>query len=67
MVDPSDFYRSAKILLKQGKDKALAICDQQATAMLRARDVEGHAAWLAIRKAVLELANDTPPPGGSIQ
>lgn len=59
-----DYYKAASVLLKtHGLERALAICDKQEVAMLRASDVEGHAAWKTIRAALVELVNKTPPAG----
>ncbi len=55
MVDDTDVYRSAKLLVEQHGADALLEAALRADELLDAGDLDGRAVWLRIRKAVLEL------------
>ncbi len=67
MTSDLDIYRTANVLIREhGEDAALEAA-QRADAMLEAGDLEGHAVWCQIVKAVEELLTKERPPGATVQ
>ena len=67
MIPDIDIWRSAHVLVKRyGQDAPLEAA-QRADAMLEAGDMDGHAVWLRIVKAVEELLRGEPRPGERVQ
>ena len=55
MVDDTEVYRSAKLLVEQHGADALLEAALRADELLDAGDLDGQAVWMRIMKAVLEL------------
>jgi hypothetical protein len=67
MVEDIDIYRSANVLVKQHGQDAPIEAAMRADAMLEAGDLDGHAVWCRIVKAVEELLEQKPSLGALIQ
>ena len=63
MVDDSDIWRAANLLLKRHRDDAGIVAAKRADELLAGGDVEGCAIWKGILAAVTELSR-TAPAGG---
>jgi hypothetical protein len=66
MIPDIDIWRSAHILVKQHGEDAPVEAAQRADAMLEAGDLDGHAVWLRIVKAVRELPSTERPAGAGV-
>jgi hypothetical protein len=62
-----DIYRSANILLREHGEDAPIEAAMRADALLEAGDMEGHAVWVRIVKAVGDLLSRERPAGASVQ
>ena len=61
-----DIWRSAQVMVKRyGRDAPLEAA-QRADAMLEAGDLDGHAVWLRIVKAVRELLSTERPASAGV-
>ena len=67
MIPHLDIYRSAHVLVKRHGNYALIQAAQRADAMFEAGDLDGHAVWCRIVKAVEELLEQKPSLGALIQ
>jgi hypothetical protein len=67
MTSDLDIYRSANVLVKQHGEDAPIEAAQRADAMLEAGDLDGHAVWLRIVRAVDELLSTERPAGALVQ
>jgi triphosphoribosyl-dephospho-CoA synthetase len=67
MIDDSDIWRAANLLVKRhGADAALTAA-RRADEMLAAGGVESCAIWKRILEAVAELTRTAPAPGRASQ
>jgi hypothetical protein len=64
MTPDLDIYRVAQALIKQHGEDAPSRAAQRADELLADGDVEGHATWVRIVKAVRVLLDDQPPGAG---
>ncbi len=67
MVSDLEIYRSANVLVQQHGEDAPIEAAMRADAMLEAGDLDGHAVWCRIAKAVEELLEQKPSLGALIQ
>ena len=66
MIPDLDIYRTANVLMKQhGQDAPIAAA-MRADAMLEQGDLDGHAVWKRILRAVGELQGTVLKPGEAI-
>ena len=67
IIPDLDIYRSAHVLVKRYGQDASIEAAQRADAMLDEGDMEGHAVWLRIVRAVEELLRAEPRLGERVQ
>ena len=65
MVNETDIYRSANLLIKQHGEDAAIHAAMQADECLDNGDLDGKVAWLAVIRAIEELRDTKPPKDGS--
>jgi hypothetical protein len=59
MIPDLDIYRSANLLVKQHGEDAANEANRRADAMLEAGDLDGHAVWRRILRAIDEMGYTT--------
>ena len=65
MVDETDIYRSANLLIKQHGEDAAIYAGMQADECLDKGDLDGKVVWLAVIRAIEELRDTKPPHDGA--
>ncbi len=60
VIDDTDIYRAAKLLIDKHGEKAGFEASMRADALLGQGDLDGNAVWIRILKAVKELQNTKP-------
>jgi hypothetical protein len=66
MSSDLDIYRSTNLLVKHHGEDAPIHAAMRADAMLEAGDLDGHAVWKRIVRAVEELGGAEPRPGAAV-
>ncbi len=66
MTSDLDIYRSAQVLVQQHGEDAPIHAAMRADAMLASGDLDGHAVWKRILRAVEELQRADPTPGARV-
>jgi hypothetical protein len=63
VIPEIDIWRAANLMLKRYGDKALDESAMRADKLAAGGDHDGATTWRRITNAVMQLANNTPPPG----
>lgn len=65
MTDEIDIYRTAHLLISQCEEDAAILAAMNADKFLAKGDLDGHAAWLRVKRAIEELLSKNRPEGQS--
>lgn len=60
MVEETDIYRSANVLIKEYGNEATVFAAMQADACLERGDLDSKATWLRVIEAIKELQDTSP-------
>ncbi len=66
MTSDLDIYRSAKLLIDQHGEDAPIFAAMQADKCLEVGDLDGKAVWMGVIRAIKELQDRQPTPGGRV-
>jgi hypothetical protein len=61
LVEDTDIYRSANLLIKEYGEEAAIYAAMQVDACVESGDLDGKAIWLRVIESIKELQDTSPP------